>query len=272
MKVRLLFIPFLLLCIVSSCITPRDTNFLQDIDKNYPMEQGELDYKIIPGDQLRLTIYTLDVDVKKLFSVYSRVIRGGQGGQGQNGEGLTVGDYLEPNVLNVYSDGCVKIPYVGKIAVSGLSILEAKKVISEKLSMFFSKETKEPVTVDVVLANRYFSVLGEAGASRVAMRVPRVNIYQALANSGTISNVGDIKNVKIIRQTSNGTEVKTFDLRSKDVVDSEFYYIQPNDVIYVQQLQRRFFGEITSFTGIFGMITTVIATALGIVVLVDKLK
>lgn len=270
MKVRHLFIPFLLLCIVSSCITPRDTNFLQDIDKNYPMEQGELDYKIIHGDQLRLTIYTLDVDMKNLFAVYSRVTRSGQGGQ--TAVGIAYGDYLEPNVLNVYSDGCVKIPYVGKIYVNGLSILEAKKVISDKLATFFSKETKEPVTVDVVLANRFFSVLGEAGSARVVMRVPRINIYQALANSGAISNIGDIKNVKIIRQTSDGTEVKTFDLRSKDVVDSEFYYIQPNDVIYVQQMQRRFFGEITSFAGIFGMISTVIATALGIVVLVDNLK
>lgn len=270
MKVRLLFIPFLLLCIVSSCITPRDTNFLQDIDKNYPIEQGELDYKIIPGDQLRLTIYTLDMDMKKLFAMYSRVTRTNMGGQ--IGEGITTGDYLEPNVLNVYSDGSVKIPYVGKIYVNGLSILEAKKIIADRLATFFSNETKEPVTVDVILANRYFSVLGEAGSARVSMRVPRINIYQALANSGTISSVGDIKSVKIIRQTSGGTEVKTFDLRSKDVVDSEFYYIQPNDVIYVQQLQRRFFGEITSFSGIFGMITTAIATVLGIIVIADNLK
>lgn len=104
------------------------------------------------------------------------------------------------------------------------------------------------------------------------MRVPRINIYQALANSGTISNIGDIKNVKIIRQTSDGTEVKTFDLRSKDIVDSEFYYIQPNDVIYVQQMKRRFFGEINSFTGIFGMITTAVGTVFMIITVVTKLK
>lgn len=270
MKVRLLFIPFLLLCIVSSCITPRDTNFLQDIDKNYPIEQGELDYKIIQGDQLRLTIYTLDADMKKLFNVYTHPLRGGGGAQSI--EGLSAGGYLEANVLNVYSDGSIKIPYIGKIYVKGLTILESKRLIADKLSTFFSNETKEPVTVDVVLANRYFSVLGEAGSSRVAMRVPRINIYQALANSGTITSIGDIKNVKIIRQTSDGTEVKTFDLRSKDIVDSEFYYIQPNDVLYVQQMKRRFLGEITSFGGIFGMITTSIATVFAVIAAVDIFK
>lgn len=269
MKVRLLFIPFLLLCIVSSCITPRDTNFLQDIDKNYPIEQGDLDYKIIQGDQLRITLFTLDADMKKLFSVYSQVQRGRSA---RDGEGLSTGDIIEGNVLNVYSDGSVKIPYVGKVYVKGLTILEAKKMIADKFSTFFSKETKEPVTVDVVLANRYFSVLGEAGSARIALRVPRVNIYQALANSGTISSIGDLKNVKIIRQTSDGTEVKTFDLRSKDIVDSEFYYVQPNDVIYVQQMKRRFFGEISSFGGIFGIITTSIATVLGVIAAVDALN
>lgn len=270
MKVRLLFIPFLVLCFASSCITPKDTNFLQDIEKNYPIEHGELDYRIIPGDQLRLTIYTLDADMKKLFSVYTNVVQ--SGGNARFGEGITTGDYLESNVLNVYSDGSVKIPYVGKIFVNGLTILEAKRVIADKVANFFSGETKEPVTVDVILANRFFSVLGEAGSARVQMRVPRINIYQALATSGTIAKAGDLRHVKIIRQTAGGTEVKTFDLRSKDVVDSEFYYIQPNDVIYVQQLQRRFWGEISSFTSIFAMIMTTIGTALGIVYAVDKLK
>lgn len=269
MKVKVLLIPFLILCFVSSCITPRDTNLLQNIEKNYPIEVNEADYKIIQGDQLQLSVYTLDSDMKKLFGIY---VRTSNGGDGEGGILSNSGGGQEGNILNVYSDGSVRIPYVGKIYVKGLTILEAKRLIREKISTFSLSKTQEPVTVDVVLANRYFSVLGEAGASKIAMRAPRMTIYQALATAGQINKTGDLKSVKIIRQTEDGTEVKTFDLRTKDIVDSEFYYVQANDVIYVQQLKRRFFGEVTSFAGVFGIITTTIATIVGVIGIADAFK
>lgn len=260
MRYRVFLIPILFLCFWSSCITPKDTNLLQDIQKDYPIESAPVDYRIIPGDQLRLTIYTLDDSMKKLFSVFTQIQAsnfgsvGGEGGQTQL------------NVLNVYSDGSIKIPYVGSIYVQDLTILEAKRLIAAKLSEFSGT-----VTVDVVLNNRYFSVLGEAGSSRIAMNSPRMNIYQALALSGAINRTGDLKKVKVIRQTVGGTEVKTFDLRSKDIVDSEFYYIQPNDVIYVSQLQRTFVGEVSTFTGIFGLIVSLTGIVFAVVKLIDKI-
>jgi polysaccharide export outer membrane protein len=96
-----------------------------------------------------------------------------------------------------------------------------------------------------------------------------MSIYQALAQSGTITLYGNRKNVKIIRQTaSGGTEVKNFDLRSQDIVNSDYYYIQPNDVIYIEQMQRRFWGGITSFSSVFGFVTSMIGMATLIIKLV----
>jgi polysaccharide export outer membrane protein len=169
---------------------------------------------------------------------------------------------LPRNVLNVYSDGTISIPYIGRVEVQNLTVLEAKKVIGDKF-----KKINPDASVDVTLRNRVFFVLGEAGSRMIFMNSMRMNIYQALSQSGVISTYGDRKNVKIVRQTATGTEVKTFDLRSKDVVDSDYYYIQPNDVIYVQQMQRKFWGSITSFSSIFGFITGM----LGMVTLVYKL-
>ncbi len=238
--------------LLNACVTPKDTNFLQDISKDYPTDDiAPIDYKIIPGDQLALTIYSLNQETRNLFSLYSSQSQLNNQNTSLSGIGAGGGVTQPPaNVLSVYSDGTIKIPYLEPIYVQDLTVLEAKNLITEQFKALYPD-----VTVDLVLRNRYFFVLGEAGSRAIMMSSLRLNIFQALAQSGAIKTYGDRKKVKIVRQNSTGTEVKTFDLRSKDIVDSEYYYIQPNDVIYVQQMQRKFFGAVTSFTSIFGLIT-----------------
>lgn len=268
-----------ILLVLSSCVTPKNTNLLQDdIKKNYPMAQNvtSLDYRIIPGDQLVLNIYTLDEDMKDLFSMYTNT-----------GGGRNVNDMLttstintnyqnqsqnqnqnDVNSLNVYSDGTINIPYLGKIYVENMTILEAKKVIETRFSEFSPN-----ITIELNLRNRYFSILGEAQRGIYQMPTTKVTIFQALAISGgSIYTFGDRAKVRIIRQTPNGTEVKMFDIRSKDIVNSEYYYIQPNDVIYVQQMSRTFFGKFTSFTGILGMFGIVASLVAAVTLIVNWTK
>ena len=249
---KLFLILSVVVLVLSSCVTPKQTNYLQDIPKDYPEATNLInsDYRIIPGDQLGLRIYTLDESMKELFSSYIRTSSTAIEGASTNYGG-------SPSALNVYSDGTIKIPYLGKIYVQDLTVLEAKKVIEERFLTFSPN-----LTIEVTLLNRFFSVLGEAGQSRVAMPTLKINIFQALALSGPIQTFGDRTRVKIVRQTPNGTEVKEFDIRSKDIVDSEYYYIEPNDVIYVSKMNRTFFGSVTSFggmLGLFGLVTTTVA-------------
>lgn len=274
MKNKVFLVQLLILSILSSCVAPKDMNLLQDIPKNYPKnDMAPVDYRIIPGDQLAITIYTIDENMKQLFSAFmvnatTQVSPTTASNSGSTGGGLassTQGTNIPINVLSVYSDGFVNMPFVGKIYVQGMTILEAKKVIGEKLNGFSSS-----VSVDAVLRNRSFSVLGQAGSRIVTMNSPRMTIYQALALAGPIGTFGDRSRVRVVRQTAGGTEVKVFDIRSKDIVNSEYYYIQPNDVIYVQQMQRRFFGEVTSFSGAFALLTSMTATALLIIKLIDR--
>jgi polysaccharide export outer membrane protein len=64
--------------------------------------------------------------------------------------------------------------------------------------------------------------------------------------------------VRIIRRSGDKSEVRTFDLRSKDIINSEFYYIRPNDIIYVPSFNGQFFG-ITSFTSLLSTITSTLS-------------
>lgn len=264
MKNRAILFALLTIFCMASCIGPKQTNLLQDIDKNYPTDDvTPLDYKIIVGDQLIVNIYTLDEEMKELFSpfmnnnqnsgnIIDQVSHGGR-------------ESVPYNVLTVSADGTIKIPYIGNVYVLNMTTLEANKAIAEKFRNFSSK-----VNVEVNLRNRYFFVLGELGTRSIRMPHLRMTIYQALAEAGNIKTFGDRKKVKILRQTATGTEIKTFDIRSKDIVNSDYYYIQPNDVVYVPQMQRKFFGGATSFTGIFGLMSSLLGTALGVWWAVEK--
>lgn len=257
MKIKLFFLTTLLVSFLGSCVTPRDTNLLQDIPKNYPIDVNlNNDYKVIPGDQLVLKIYTLDESMKELFSPYIQ--------SAPTGIKSASDSQKNTDALNVYSDGTVKIPYLGSISVEGYTIPEIKKMFEDRFTSFSPN-----ITVDVNLQNRFFSVLGKAGQGRHAMPLHKLNIFQALAISGSFDKFGDRTRVKIIRQNPNGTEVKTFDLRSKDIVDSEYYYIQPNDVIYVNEMSRTFFGRVTTFSGVLGFIG-ILGTLTGAITLIIR--
>lgn len=271
MKIKkLTFLLASFIIFLSSCVTPKDTNLLQDIKKDYPEAQNLInsDYRIITGDQLKLGIYTLDEDMKTLFAPFIKQPGTATTTQGGSTSVQTGGNYANArDVLNVYSDGTVNIPYLGKVYVEDLTILEAKKVIESRF-----KEFSPNISIDLNLNNRYFTILGQAAQGRYVMPSTKITIFQALAMSGPIQTFGDRTRVKIVRQTPNGTEVKMFDIRSKDVVNSEYYYIQPNDVIYVSQMSRTFFGRVTSFTGALGLFGLVTTTVAAVVVVVNLVK
>lgn len=251
---------FFLFCVsmFSSCVTSKQTDLLQDIKLNYPsLTVKPEEYRIIPGDQLSIAIYTWDPLMSRKFSGYTP----GYTYQGLNeSTGVNVGEQsrglenmrgIKP--VSVYADGTITFPYLGKIYVQGLTMLEVRDLITQKLD-----ELQDgAATAEVSLANRYFSILGEAGANRITMPNTSMTILQALAIAGNIGPYGDRTKVTLIRQTNTGSISKTFDIRSKEIVDSEFYYIQPNDVIYIPQTSKKFLGSTTSIAGVLGLALSV---------------
>jgi polysaccharide export outer membrane protein len=250
----------ILVCIISalsSCVTSKDTDFLQDIKLHYPESMKNPDeYRIIPGDQLSIVIYAWEKEDQELFTSYNPRFTG-QGISDRTGvdagaQARSLDDASGVPPVTVYADGTITFPYLGKIYVQGLTILEARNLISSKLDAF-----RDGCTAEVSLYNRYFSILGEGGSDRISMPSTTMTIFQALSIANTMGAYADRSKVCILRQTQNGSVVKTFDLRSKDIIDTEFYYIQPNDVLYIPQLKRKFMGTTTSFAGLFGLLTSI---------------
>ncbi|GAB4033268.1 hypothetical protein GCM10028809_34300 [Spirosoma gilvum] len=131
--------------------------------------------------------------------------------------------------------GNVEIPLVGKAKVAGMTLEEAGVFIKEKLSKYL----KEP-TVNVRQLNHKFTILGE---------VNRPGVYNLLDNHTTLPSIigmaGDLTvygrrtNVMLIRTTNEKREVFRVDLTSRQILDSPFYYIRNNDIIYVEPLPGR---------------------------------
>ena len=239
MKVnKIILLLLILVSFISSCTTTRDTNFLQNIPKDY-QQVSEPDYRVIAGDQLRI----------KIFSLYGTLSE-------------ELGAFAEGGVLNVRQDGTIKIPYLGRVYVEDLTLFEIGTLLTEKFGAM-----GEGVTATVSLNNMYISLLGEMGSSRIYMPKPIMSISEVMALASVPNLGGDREKVTILRQTKDGSVIKEFDIRSKDIVDSEFFYIQPNDVVYVAKSKKVFVGNATSLGGALGVVTGLI----GLVIMLVRL-
>ena len=200
-------------------------------------------YRMMSNDVLSISIKTLDPKLSQMFST-------GNSGSAQNSE---QGLYFEGFTIDDH--GNIRIPVLGEMNVIGFTADEIRLKIEEKLlKEYFNKESN--LFVNVKLAGFRYTINGEVTStgSRILYH-EKVNILEAIANSGDITITGDRKNVQIIRQFPQGTEIHAIDLTDVNVTKSPYYYLQPNDYIYVKPLKQKTWG--TGKTGLESLTTIV---------------
>lgn len=220
--------------ILSSCMTSQETNYLQTLNIPYPKE-GYKEYRLCVDDNIRCSIYTKNTEFANTFN---KVV-----GTDENAG----------NVYVIYHNGCVLLPYFGEIKIVGLTLEEAENLIQTKI-----QESILDVQVNITLVNNYYYLLSDRGSKRGQFSIYKENmtIYQALAQFGNTDRNLDYRNVQIIRKDAEGnTYVKSFDLRSKDIIQSEFYYVKPNDMYYFATNKNSFFN-ITSLSTFISTVLT----------------
>ncbi len=247
-RIKIVFVALFQVVLLTSCLTTKQTNLLREPGGSipaYPEVAAIGEYTIKPGDELNVfvSVPSESSQTGALYSLFSV-----QGGSGSSEESKL-------RALSVTPEGTIYFPYVGDLHVVGKTTLEIQEELERTINEKMLKEGGSCL-VQVSLGNRYFSVIGESRAGRYPIAKEQTTIFQALSQSGDVNLYGDRSHVNIIRQTATGTIRKTFDLRSADVVNSEFYYIQPNDVIYIQPLKRQFWG-LSSFGSVFAIISTI---------------
>lgn len=253
-KFLLLFLPFL----VASCVTSRKVNLLQEPGKHgVPTYTDTLtyeDYQIRIGDRLYVYVYSIDERVSSMFNASGNGVNSSQIRQGAGASGsYDLYTYL------VADDGTIDYPLVGKVDVRGKTTREVKAVLERSLMEYVQDQTDyKLLSVEVNIVRGTFSVISDHGSGMFAMPKEKVTIFEALAMAGDIGDFGDRSKVRIVREIEGETKVMTFDVRSQDIINSEYYYIEPNDVIYIQRIKGQSFG-INSVTTTISVVATTLA-------------
>lgn len=241
-------ISILSLLIITSCVTKKKLVYLQNISVNDSISAGKsknLEIKVIPGENLFISFYNSNMEINALLN-------GGKSVAASSAMALIT--YF--NAYPVSDSGYIDIPVVGKIQVNGLSIEEVRTKIADRVNTTFSE-----TFVSVRLAERSFTLLGEFKMpGTYTINKDKVSLFYVIGLAGDITEYGDRKNVKIIRQVNDKVIVTYVDLTNADFIKSPYYYLQHNDIVYIEPLKAKTFQTRTfPVTSILSIFTSVLA-------------
>ncbi|MBQ7632018.1 MAG: polysaccharide biosynthesis/export family protein [Paludibacteraceae bacterium] len=255
-KGAILFALSVVTMVMSSCYSHRVIGYLQE-----PTKQNKLPvydsvayepYRLRVNDEIIYRLITMDETISKALGTNNNV---------------TSGQYA--NSYRIYDDGTVELPFLEPLHIAGMTELEAQDALRDAF-----REIIPDADVKLALYNKTFSVVGDAHSGTYYIYKEKMNIFQALAMTGDVMNSGDRRHIRIIRprEGAQEPEILEFDMRTNSIIDSKYYYVYPNDVIYVARTKNSFY-TVPSYAGFIGLVTSSVAlltTVLNYVALVYK--
>ena len=209
------------IALLTSCKTPRDITYLQDVNEKAPIPtQTDGSIRFLPGDKLSIYVHSRDEKLMELFNL-SRNFISGSGNMGSQ-YAYTVND-----------NGEIDFPVLGMVRVQGLTRTEVGQLIKQEL--IINNYCKDPV-VTVEFYNMSFSVLGTvSGAGMIPITKDKITLLDAIAMASDLQIDGKRKNVLVMRQEGKQQVPYRVDLTSTEsIYNSPAYYIRQNDVVYVE--------------------------------------
>jgi polysaccharide export outer membrane protein len=178
----------------------------------------------------------------------------------------SAGTSLELITYTVNESGFISFPHLGEIEVAGKTVIDIQDQLQERIQEYITN-----ISVYVTLVNRPITILGEVNSPGVQLiNRNQVTVFEALAAAGDINDWGNRKDVKIFRAAESGTEVVSIDLTDPEIFGSEYYYIYPNDVIYVRPSSRVFGFKTLDYASIFTLLLAVVSTAILIITFIER--
>ena len=226
-KLSLFFTVSLVLAFFSSCGSVKNIAYIQNSDSvNYDRSQYLYDAKIMPKDELTISVNTTNPEVSLPFNLLMQ-------NSYQQGRTLsTGGGTLMPYLVD--TEGCINFPIIGRLQVAGLTKRQCERMIQDKIRPFLA-ESENPI-VTVRMSSYSISVLGEvARPGSYMVSREEINVLEALAQAGDLTIYGVRDRVKLIRKNASGRkEIHTLNLNDANIVNSPYFYLQQNDIVYVE--------------------------------------
>ena len=232
--------------LLTGCYGHRVIGLLQEPTKQnkiptYEKDSTHEEYRIRVNDEIIYRLITMDETISKIL-----------------GSNETVNTQYA-NSYRVYDDGTIDLPFLKPVHVAGLTVQEAQDTVKAAF-----KEIIPDADVKIALYNKTFTVIGDIRYGEYYIYKENMNIFEALAKTGDLLDSVDRKHVRIIRpRTNEEPEILEFDIRSNTIIDSKYYYIYPNDVIYVARTKDSFV-KLASYTGFLGLITSSVSLLISV--------
>ncbi|QHI35249.1 hypothetical protein IMCC3317_05950 [Kordia antarctica] len=249
--------------LLTSCVSNKDLTYFGDKGSDdeliaQSIKLNEKPYRVQVSDLLSISIKSSD---QKLVAMFQPVANDNATNASQSEQSLYYSGFTVSN------HGNIEIPILGKMNVLAFTLKEIEESIKKKLLEDYFK-IEADLFVVVKLAGLRFTVTGEVGRTGiVVLYQDRVNIIEALASSGDITTVGNRRDVLVIRQYPQGQKIHHIDLTSVDAFNSPYYYIKPNDMIYVKPLSQKSLGTGTTLIQSITTIVTVLSLVTSVIVL-----
>jgi polysaccharide export outer membrane protein len=244
----ILFLVTAAVCLLTSCSTPKNVTYFQNREALEKAVKGYLvDARIMPKDVLTITVSTTTPEAAKQFNL------------------VTPTSQTQLQTYLVDNEGKINFPVIGEVKVGGLTKTEAEKLITEKVTPYLT-ESQNPV-VTVRMSSFSISVLGEVNhPGTFTVEREKINVLEALSRAGDMTIYGLRNNVTLIREDSEGNKsYHTLDLNDANIVNSPYYYLQQNDILYVEP------NKIKAQNSTIGSMTSIWLSATGILISVATL-
>ncbi|MCR4591690.1 MAG: polysaccharide biosynthesis/export family protein [Bacteroidaceae bacterium] len=225
-----------LAAMMCSCVSTKKIVYFQGSDSLFTQAQEvmqQYEMKLKPADQILVKVTCSEPELLSIFA--DDVVMGTSGG-GRTGSSYlsssTSGGMSNAYGYTISNDGCVVLPSVGRVHVAGLTTFDAAKVIEEKIKDV--SKIKDP-GVTVNLLNARVAVLGAVKGPRVvSLTSERNTVLDILSQCGDIADTGLRQKVRLYREVDGKRMMYEMDLTKTDVFNSPAYYVQQNDLIYVE--------------------------------------
>ena len=241
---------FCLLVVFSSC-TKRNLVYFSDLPESNDFNTPIKNYvppKIQPADILNITVSSLNPESNVLFNNVLLPTA--------SGNTNVIASKIDEGYL-VDKNGAINYPVIGKISVAGLTREEA----IEKMTGLIKEHVKNPI-VNIRFLNFKVTVIGEVTKpASFTVASEKINVLEALGLAGDMTAYGRRENVLIIREKDGVRSTARINLNNKDVLASPYFYLQQNDIVYVEPDNRVKTADTAPGNRFLGIFAAIISTA-----------
>jgi len=240
---------FLAAILLSSCVPMKRIRYLQDPKDKKEVTKADfqkpeyIEYLVHKGDNLYIRVNSLDEksnyfdkagDISNYYS--------------------EAGIYL--NSYTVNDSGYVEFPLIGKVMVNNQTIEQIQRQLQAKVNEYIKN-----TVVIVKLANFRVSMIGEfTNPGKYVIYQDKINIFEAISMAGDMTDFAKRNKVLLVRQSEKGVKTYRINLNDYSILESDYYYLMPNDLVYVEPLKGKQFA-FSEFPYIL-ILTTVTTTLL----------